>query len=120
MKKQLKPKRTGKNLIQTDDERMHELSKEGYTLQEIADAYDISRTNVHMRIKRVKQKETLKEKARGKIYEFIDMGKVFALKRAGWTNKKIGEEFHKTAEEMKRIISEWQQDTGMEELCQEA
>lgn len=119
MKKRLKPKRTGADLIHTDDERMYELNMNGYTMQEIADAYDISKTNVCMRIKRVKQKKDLQEKAKGKIYEFIDMGKVFALKRAGWTSKKIGEEFHKTAEEMEDIISEWQQDTGMEELCLE-
>ena len=119
MKKPLKPKRTGNDLTQTDNVRMHELHKSGYTMQEIADAYEISKTNVHLRISSVRKKEELKEKAKGKIYEFVDMGKIFALRRAGWSNKKIAEEFRKTVEEIEQIISEWQQDTGMEELWPE-
>lgn len=119
MKKPLNPKRTGKDLTRTDDERMCALQKAGYTIQEIADAYEISKSNACSRINRVKKRDELKEKAKGTIYEFIDMGKLFALRRAGWSNKKIGAEFHKSEEEIEQIIFAWQQDTGMEELCPE-
>lgn len=42
------------------------------------------------------------------------MGKVNALARAGWNIEKIAEEFKVTEKEMKKIIMQYQKDTGKE------
>lgn len=96
-----------------------EYYKQGYSVEEIAEAYNVSESTIYKRIKQAEEQIRYQEMSKGKAYENIDMGKVFALKRAGWTLGKIGEEFKMKAEEIAEIIRQWQQDTGKEQLWPE-
>lgn len=91
---------------------MSDLSDNGYDIEEIAEAFEETVNECAEKINRYRVEKAYREMAKGKIYEHIDMGKVGALTRAGWSLKKIGEEFSKNEREMGEIINEWIKDTG--------
>lgn len=86
----------------------------GYSIEEIAEAYYLDERECQKYIDDYEEIEAYKEMAKGKPYENIDMGKVGALRRAGWNMEKIGSEFGKTEEEMCYIIEQWKKDMGKE------
>lgn len=95
---------------------MSELLDKKYDIEEIAFAYDLQVDECKEMINQYHIEQAYKAMAKGKIYEKIDMGKVGALKRAGWTLEMIGTKFGKTAKEMIEIIEAWQQDTGKDRI----
>ena len=82
--------------------------------EEIAEAYSITESECEERIEQHKKDLKKKKKSKGRAYEHTDMGKVNALARAGWNIEKIAEEFKVTVKEMKKIIMQYQKDTGKE------
>ena len=96
--------------------KMYEMSQQGYTYEDIAYCFDVTSTYVRISINAYIKELDYERKRIGKIWEKIDMGKVFALRRAGWPDSKIAKEFRLEPEEMTNIITTWQQDTGLEEM----
>lgn len=105
-RKKLKPK--GKyELKERDYIKMLEYHDKGYTLKEIAEAYDISISTVSAKIKDVKVVAEMKKIGKGKRYESLDVGKLRALINAGWPLSRLAAEFKKDRKEMDEIIMEW-------------
>lgn len=100
--------------IENAGPQMFKLLQKGYTVEEIAEAYSITESECEERIEQHKKDLEFKKKSKGRAYEHTDMGKVNALVRAGWNIEKIAEEFKVTEKEMKKIIMQYQKDTGKE------
>lgn len=111
MKKLIKRNHTN---LDTAGQQMYKLIKEGYTVEEVAEAYSVSLSECEEIIKRYKAELEYKQLSKGRAYEHTDMGKANALARAGWNIEKIAEEFDTTVKEMKKIIRQYQHDTGKE------
>lgn len=118
-RKKIKPK--GKfSLTEKDNFKMLEYYKKGYTLKEIAEAYDICISTVSLRIKKAEETVRLREISKGKRYEELDTDKLRALINAGWPLSKLADEFKRDKKEMDEIIMEWIADMKEAGLWQKA
>lgn len=118
-RKQIKPK--GKfTLTEKDNFKMLEYHNKGYTLKEIAEAYDISVSTVSARVQEAKLASEVRKMSKGKRYEELDTGKLEVLINAGWPLSKLADEFKKDKKEMDEIIMEWIEDMKEAGLWQKA
>ena len=117
-RKRIKPKNKF-NLTEKDSFKMLEYHNKGYTLKEIAEAYDISVSSVSKKVNEAREVERKREISKGKSYEEIDTGKLEALIEAGWPLSKLAEEFRKDKKEMDEIIVEWLEDSKKLQLAME-
>ena len=106
-------KRNNANL-ETAGKQIFNLLEKGYSVEDIAESYSITQSKCEEIIEQHKKELEFKRKSIGRAYEHTDMGKVNALARAGWNIEKIAEEFDTTVKEMKKIIRQYQHDTGKE------
>lgn len=118
-RKKLKP-RDKYNLTEKDNFKMLEYHNKGYTLKEIAEAYDICISTASLRIKKAEDAVRLRKMSKGKRYEELDTGKLKALINAGWSLSKLADEFKRDRKEMDEIITEWIEDMKEAELWPEA
>lgn len=92
-----------------------DLNAQGYTIKEISAAYHKSTAEVGTAVREYREAEF--RRTHPSFYG-IDMGKVKALKDAGWSYYYIGLEFNKTAEEMEQIEKDYVE--AGEPFCLEA
>lgn len=118
-RKKLKPK-DKYNLTEKDNFKMLEYYEKGYTLKEIAEAYDICISTASLRIKKAEDAVRFRKISKGKRYEELDTGKLGALIKAGWPLSRLADEFKKDKKEMDEIITEWIEDMKEAELWPEA
>lgn len=87
----------------------------GKSYEELAEKYDISESEVKESIQQYNEEREYNRIKQGKIWENVDMPKVFALKRAGWSDEDIALEIRVSVYDLNNIIKCWQQDTGKKE-----
>lgn len=106
--KKLKPRETG--YYKETNKAMYDLRIKGYSYLDIAECYGLPQGTVRKRISEHRMLIKYEKNKSGKIYEFIDLGKLQALLEAGWNIKMVAAEFRKDIETMNKIVDEWMKD----------